>query len=113
MDLTGIKDIDFKILNKLDDGTLVTYCTANKGAMEVCNDQIFWMNRILKTFPYLDVDSLREYKGNRSWSELYINDLRKLKLADEHTQNDFAVKWGNIKNRSEISKYMADNTGIF
>ncbi len=30
MNLTGIKDIDLKILNDLDDKSLVQYCTTNK-----------------------------------------------------------------------------------
>lgn len=29
-------------------------------------------------FPYLDLGLLRRYKGDRSWSEYYINDLRNI-----------------------------------
>jgi len=78
MSLTGIKEVDYKILNELDDKSLVNFCSADKRADEYCNDQVFWMNRILTLFPYLDLDILRRYKGDRSWSEYYILDLRKV-----------------------------------
>jgi len=78
MSLIGIKEVDHKILNNLDDKSLVNFCQTNKKADEYCNDQTFWMNRILTIFPYLDLDLLRKYKGDRSWSEYYIFDLRKM-----------------------------------
>ena len=77
MSLTGIREVDHKILNNLDDKSLVNFCQTDKKADEYCNDQTFWMNRILTMFPYLDLDLLRKYKGDRSWSEYYILDLRK------------------------------------
>ncbi len=78
MNLTGIKDIDFMILNELDDKSLVNYCTTNKEANKVCNNQIFWMNRTIKTFPYVNIEILRKNKENREWSEYYIDDLKKI-----------------------------------
>ncbi len=82
MNLTGIKNIDFKILNNLDDNSLVKYCSLNKKANKVCNNQIFWMNRILTKYPYLNIKMVRKYKGNREWSDYYINDLRKINTSN-------------------------------
>ena len=76
--LTGDKNLDFKILNKLDDVDLVKACQTNRQANEICNDQTFWLNRILNRFPYLGIDILKQYKGNRNWSQYYINDLRQI-----------------------------------
>ena len=76
--LTGNKNVDFKILAQLDDKSLVNYCSANKKANEICKDQIFWMNRILLKFPYLDIQLLRGYKGDKEWSEYYINELNRI-----------------------------------
>ena len=76
--LTGIKDVDYKILNELDDKDLVKYCQTNKEANKICNDQTFWMRRVLKKISYIDIEILRKYKGERSWSEYYIEDLRKI-----------------------------------
>jgi len=58
--LTGDKNLDFKILNQLDDKSLVNYCTTDKKANQICNSQIFWMNRILTKFPYLDIRLLNK-----------------------------------------------------
>jgi len=74
--LTGIRDVDYKILNELDDKSLVSFCSTNKKADEYCDDQNFWLNRILIKFPFLSLDILRKYEGNMSWSDYYI-DLRK------------------------------------
>ena len=76
MSLTGIKDLDVIILNKLEDKDLVNICQINKKADEICKDQGFWLNRILTKFPNLTLDILNKYKGNRSWSDYYIYDLR-------------------------------------
>ena len=84
--LTGNKDIDRKILNKLEDKDLVRVCKVNKEANSLCNDQVFWMNRIFSRFPKIGGDVLKANKGNRSWSEYYIKDLRKINKsnADEY-----------------------------
>ena len=82
MDLTGIKDLDYKILNNLEDRDLVNVCQTSKKADEICNDQMFWLNRIMVKFPYLDSEILNRYKYGRSWSEYYINDLRKVNMVD-------------------------------
>ncbi len=77
--LTGNKDVDRKILNELEDKDLVNLCQTNKKAHTLCNDQVFWMNRVFQKFGYVGGDVLRTNKGtDRSWSEYYIQDLRKI-----------------------------------
>ena len=76
--LTGNKDVDRKILNELEDKDLVNLCQVNKKAKSLCNDQVFWMNRVFQRFGYVGGDILRKFKKNRSWSEYYIQDLRKI-----------------------------------
>ena len=76
MSLSGTRDIDYKILNELNDVDLVNICQTNKRADEYCKDQMFWMNRILFKFPGVNIDVLTKYKGNMNWSVYYINDLR-------------------------------------
>ena len=41
MSLTGIKDIDLKILQELTDAELGKVCTVNKRVAELCNDETF------------------------------------------------------------------------
>ncbi len=76
--LTGNKDVDRKILNNLEDKDLVNVCQTNKKAQSLCNDQVFWMNRVFQRFGYVGGDILRKYKGSGTWSKYYINDLRKI-----------------------------------
>lgn len=80
--LTGIQEVDLQILNKLDDVSLVNFCQINRDADYICSDQSFWLRRILKTFPSLTLEILNLYKGDRKWSEYYIQDLRKI-TSDE------------------------------
>lgn len=73
--LTGDKNLDMKILNELEDVDLIKMCQMNKAADAICTDQGFWLNRIMKKFPYLSLEMLNRYKQGRNWSEYYIEDL--------------------------------------
>jgi hypothetical protein len=46
--LTGNKNIDFSILMQLDDKELGVVCKTNKKVREICKDEMFWSNRIVK-----------------------------------------------------------------
>ena len=91
--LTGIKDLDYAILNKLGDRDLISVCQVNKTASKLCDDETFWFNRILSRFPevppeifvknknghtWLEYYGRIKNKNGRSWSEYYIKDLRKI-----------------------------------
>ncbi len=87
--LTGNKDVDRKILNELKDVDLVKACQVNKQADNICNDQVFWMNRVFDRFPYVGGDILRANKGTeRSWSDYYIHDLRKIQFDPDKYLED-------------------------
>ena len=93
--LTGIKDVDRKILNELEDKDLVKACQVSKQADDICNDQTFQMNRVFNRFGYVGGDILRKNKGDRSWSEYYIQDLRKIqdKTNNNKYLEDGSKKW--------------------
>ena len=80
--------MDKKILNELEDNNLVKVCRVNKEANSLCNDQVFWMNRVFNRFGYVGGEILRKYKKDRSWSEYYIQDLRKI---NEKTADDYLI----------------------
>ncbi len=131
--LTGNKDIDRKLLNELEDEDLVNVCQVNKKAQLLCNDQVFWMNRVFLRFGYVGGDILRANKGtDRTWSEYYIKDLRKINPtnatselhfgsknerldrviislkngANIHADDDDALGWGSYNGRIEVVKYL-------
>jgi len=51
MRLTGVKDADIEILNKLDDRSLLNFCLTDKSASEICRYDPFWMNRLRDRYP--------------------------------------------------------------
>ena len=75
---TSQKDINEKVLLYLPDKDLVKWCEVNKKANEICKSDNFWFKRVTSLFPYIPIDILRKYKGNRSWSEYYIEDMYRI-----------------------------------
>ena len=135
--LTGNKNIDIKILNELEDVDLVKFFQVNKQGNSICEDQVFWMNRVFNRFGYVSGNILRKYKGNKSWSEYYI-DLIKYKRdnkkyvnkyltkgskngrldqviialkngANIHAQNDKALRRASKNGHLEVVKYLVEN----
>ena len=66
------------------------------------------MNRVFDRFGYVGGDVLRKYKGDRSWSEYYIQDLRKIKdnsdkyLIDEVKNKRFGQVIIALKNGADV-----------
>ena len=103
------KDPNMLILNQLDDEKLVLICQTNKFYQKICNDQIFWMNRVLNKFANepIDIEQLRKYKGtkidsdtkqerDRTWSEYYIEDLRVINNKNAQDYLEKASKNGRL-----------------
>ena len=65
--LSGIKDVDIKIINQLNDHELGKVCQVNKYVNSLCKDETFWMNRTIDKF------NLREKDSSYSWRDFYIN----------------------------------------
>jgi hypothetical protein len=74
--LTGIKDVDYGILNLLPDKDLVTLCDVDSNAAKYCWNQDYWANRVQYLFPYVPFHVLDEGRNGRKWSDYYIQDLR-------------------------------------
>ena len=132
--LTGNKNVDIKILGELEDKDLANIYQVNKKSNEICNDPGFWLNRILIKFPYLDIDILKRYKNNKTWSQYYINDLIKInpsnaqdelinwskygrldlvivalnKGADICSEYNSAVRWASGNGHLDVVKYLAE-----
>lgn len=58
--LTGIRDVDLKILQELTDKELSVVCSVNKKVADLCNDESFWMNRLYIKLSVIE----RERLGN-------------------------------------------------
>lgn len=73
MKFSGNKQTDFQILNRLEDKDLVSFGSTNKYANALMNDQTFWMNRNINKYgKYVPLEAMKHCKGDRDWSEYYI-----------------------------------------
>lgn len=70
---TGNKDADMIILQNLDDYDLGRVCNVNKYTRDLCRNENFWMNRMLKRFGQFDSDisALRD-RLKLTWKQLYV-----------------------------------------
>ena len=72
--LTGNKDTDILIINKLNDYELGKVCQANRHVNAICNDETFWRIRIYEKYgnrlKEFDVD-ISKYRKT-SWKDYYI-----------------------------------------
>lgn len=86
---TGIsKDTDIEALLYLDDQDIARVCQANQYMRDLCNNnEDFWRKLIQVRFPYIPMEVLNKYKGDRSWSEYYIRDLRPVNISLTPTQD--------------------------
>jgi hypothetical protein len=73
---TGQKDVDFIILQKIDDLELSNLCVINSYVNDLCKDETFWRNRLLSKYGFLLGDTkeiINKYKPEDiSWKEYYI-----------------------------------------
>ena len=67
---TKIKDVDLKILQQLDDKELPVVCSVNKYVAELCNDESFWLTRLLNKEVYT-LPEIQDFKGNFTYKEIY------------------------------------------
>lgn len=87
--MTGNKDTNLSILERLNDTDLANVCQVNREAKKLCNDENFWLKRTLNKFRELgSLDKLKEYKGNRTWKEYYIFLINFLENYYENTDTD-------------------------
>ena len=67
------KDVMHYMALNLDLKTLLSLCLTDKKYNRICNDDIFWMNKLLHDYPKLgSAKYIREnYKKNRTWKQYY------------------------------------------
>ena len=137
--LTGLEDLDYIILNNLNDNDLLNIFLTNKYFNSIGNNDNFWLNRIITRFPLCDTDHdpieiMTKYKNTRTWSEYYI-DLRKINPfnanqylldgskngrydhvivsinhgADVHIQHDYPVRLASWNGHLNIVKYLVNH----
>ena len=92
---TGIKDVDLLILKELDDEDLFSLCQVDKYINSLCNNENFWLNKLLKKYP--DYKLLKMEATNKDiYKELY--QLEKLKEElNLSSKNIYNMKWISVQ----------------
>jgi hypothetical protein len=86
---TGNKDVDFTILNMLDDRELGKVCQVNKYAKSLCENEIFWINRFEKKFgKILKIEEVRKEFNVKDWKTFYINFVTQLAALEGYLYTD-------------------------
>ena len=88
---TGISDIDMKILNELDDRSLMQTCLINKYIANLCNNDNLWRNRYIKRFGTQNLHYKDKKFQDVSWKYIYLLLI-----------SEFDFLESNVKNISEI-----------
>lgn len=88
--LTHIKDVNFEIMNKMDDQTLLNFCKVNHKAARLCRDENFWRKRFVNRFMMNeDMNIINNYVNSyllpkyKTWKDIYllaIHDIYKNEL---------------------------------
>lgn len=125
--LTGIKDLDFIILQNISDQDLGNFCRMNKEARKLCTDDTFWRNRTINRFSSViphEILIKNKESNFKTWREYYINlvdFLEKIYLGflmgKEYTIRDDIMILRNIvvenseklNNLENVKKTLAEN----
>lgn len=91
--LSGIKDIDLKILQELEDTDFDKVCSVNKYVKKLCDDETFWLNRLMSRMDIEEIRDIKEDDGKFLYKEIY----RYLFMGDAHRVGILeAVKRNNL-----------------
>ncbi len=86
MSLSGIKDVDLKILSELNDRDLFSFCLADKAVNKMCKDEHFWRNRFVSRFGQL--------KKTKNWRNSYLKVISSLEKYSKNPWEFFKeVSW--------------------
>jgi hypothetical protein len=71
--ITGNKDVDYYILEKLDDETLLKFACVSKTANLFLNKDVFWRNRFINRFGIEHLDYLERNNAKKIYLKISLN----------------------------------------
>ena len=100
--LTGIHELDIKIINELTDKDLLRFCQINVYAGGLCQDGYLWRQRIISRY-----GKVKEKPENLTWREFYFvypyYPVTYESMLQAGKNNDFIAlriimtQWGDLK----------------
>jgi len=85
MSFTGQRDTDLLIMEKLDDYNLFKFCATNKYTRNLCENEIFWRNRLISKF---GKESLKFKIPNRTWKNYYLKLVYAIDMGNKKALKD-------------------------
>jgi len=102
--LSGIRDVDLKILQELEDHEISKVCSVNKYVAKLCEDESFWLNRLLKKY---DIETIFEMKENLTYKNLY-----RYLFFDRKTGLNVAIQTDNLDLFKQIYNSSDENDDL-
>ena len=107
---TGIRDVDLLILKELADEDLFTLCQVDKYINSLCNNENFWLNKLLKKYP-----DYKLLKMEATYKDIYkeLFRLEKLKYDLKLKESIYNLRRIDppltfLNNLKEFPKYLTD-----
>lgn len=121
---TGLPATDILILNNLSDLELINTCASNKYVNELCNNESFWLNRVIKRYGASlgSGENMKQYlPDGTTWKQYYIwlrdldNDIVKMYQTEQmFDRSDLTILLdhpGYLNNNAHAIISMLDNYG--
>ena len=89
MFLTKVKDIDLAILQKLNDKDLKSISLVSKYGQKLCEDEFFWMSRLMNILPIEEIVYLKESFSYREVYYFIKNKNKKRGILEAIKRNNF------------------------
>ena len=114
---TGMRDVDFMILDKLNNKSLSSCSLVNKYIHKLCKEEIFWLNKYIKLFG----EESKKYKPEtRNWMEQYLKvkaDTSKIENAWSffdriHWKIHHPPDWVRYENNDDVESMKFQNEKI-
>jgi hypothetical protein len=120
----GSKDIDFEILNFLNDKDLLSTALVSKKANHLLREETFWMRRVFDLFHgALTREQIQEFKRQKNgWKKYYIDLVLKLRtrypcytfaVALEGKRYDIAHLLETIRGAEPVDRFETGKGGYF
>lgn len=116
--LTGIKDVDFLILEKLTDKDLLSICSVNKYAEKLCSKELFWKSRFMKNISVermqIELEAIKKILQKypeESWKSLYYKHFilgKKAYVLDPSDLNQLKNVFTDVLDYLLITEHMYD-----
>lgn len=118
------KDLNREILLNLDDKSLAQYCQTSKMANQICQDESFWINKVLRRFGHIlgDIERIKQFKRNKekkkegginTWRNYYISLINNIENRYDDPDNSLSKYEDDLLIVEQINKNTNDLINLY